>query len=152
VTLPGSVRWFVAVAVTFGLQFCCCNLETMFRVCLSCGDHSVAASADHGHHHHDLASEHAGHAHATGPEDRHEVPPSREHQHDGDCTCGSHEVAKSLPEKPRLELPALSLIAVLPEPEFDDPGFTSISCRWTPTESVFRPPTSLLRQHCALTI
>jgi hypothetical protein len=152
VTLPGPVRWIIAVAVTVGLQVCCCNLEAMFRVCIACGDHAAPALADLTHNHDEPASEHHSHDHLTTAEDQHGPSPCDDHHEEGECTCKSHELAKSLPEKPRLDLPTLALIAVLPEPQFDDPGFVSISCRWAPTERVFRPPTSLLRQHCALTI
>jgi len=152
VTVPSTVRWIIAVAVTIGLQVCCCNLEAMFRVCIACGDHAAPALADLTHSHNGPASAHHSHDHPTTAEDQHESSPCNDHHEQGECTCESHELAKSLPEKPRLELPAISLIAVLPEPQFENLGFAPVSCRWAPTESVFRPPTSLLRQHCALTI
>lgn len=152
VTLPGPVRWIIAVVVTIGLQVCCCNLETMLRACIACDDHAAPAPADLAHNHDEPAGAPHSHDHPTTAEDQQDSSPGDDHHEQGECTCESHELVKSLPEKPRSELPAFTLIAVLPEPRFDDRGFSSISCRWAPTERVFRPPTSLLRQHCALTI
>lgn len=151
-TLSGTVRWIIAVTVTIGLQVCCCNIEAMFRVCIACGDHAAPALADLTHSHDEPASAHHSHDYPTTAEDQHESSPCNDHREQGECTCESHEVAKSLSEKPGLDLPTLALIAVLPEPQFGDPGFVSSPHRWAPTESDFRPPSSLLRQHCALTI
>lgn len=150
--LNSTVRWIIAVAVTIGLQLCCCNLETMFRVCVACDDHAAPAEAALTHHHDEPSSGDHSHDHPTTTEDQHGPSPCNDHHEDGECTCESHESAKSPPEQPRLELPAASLIAVLPEPQFDQPGSASISWRWTPVARIVRPPTSLLRQHCALTL
>ncbi len=152
VTRPAPVRWIIAVSVAFGLQFCCCNLEAVFQVCTACADHSAPASADHAHNQDELSGEHHSHEHATASEDQHDPLPCDEHHEHGECKCGSHNMAKSLPEKPRLELPVLTLIAVLSEPEFKASEFDSCLSSLNLNEGVFRPPTSLLRQHCALTV
>lgn len=151
-TLNSTVRWIIAVAATIGLQVCCCNLESMLRVCISCDDHAAPALADLTHNHDEPAGAPHSHDHPTTAEDRHGPSPCNDQHEEGECTCESHELVKSLPEKPRSELPAFALIAVLPEPRFDDVRFTPISCRRAPNEGVFRPLTTLLRQHCALTI
>jgi hypothetical protein len=61
-------------------------------------------------------------------------------------------MAKSLPERPRFELPAFTLMAVLPDPACNDAEYPQRVCRRTPNEGILRPPTSLLLLHCALTI
>ena len=152
VNLNGPVRWIIAVAAAIGLQICCCNLEAMVRVCIACDDHAEPAPADLTHNHDEPAGAHQSHDHPTTAEDQHEPSPCDNHDEEGECTCESHELAKSLPEKPRLEVPAFALIALLPQPQFDNSGFAPVSCRWAPNEGVFPPPTSLLRLHCALIV
>lgn len=140
----------IVAAVAFGLQLCCCNLETIFRACVSCGDHSAAAAEDD-HHHHDVDGHH-DYEHSDLPAGHHDLPDGGDHQHDGDCSCGSHELSKSLPEKSRFEFPALTLIAILPGLGFDDAGSARRACPRPRIQGVFLPPASLLHQHCAHTI
>ncbi len=61
-------------------------------------------------------------------------------------------MAKSLPQKPQVELPVVTLMAVLPAPAYNDVAREQRVYRKAPNEGGFRPPTSLLRLHCALTI
>lgn len=152
VTLPAPCRWILAVAVTIGLQLCCCDLEAMFRACMACGDHSAPAAADHAHDHDEPAGAHHSHDHSTASEDQRDPSPCDDHHEQGECTCESHEMAKSLPQKPQVELPVVTLMAVLPAPAYNDVAREQRVYRKAPNEGGFRPPTSLLRLHCALTI
>ncbi|QOJ16359.1 MAG: hypothetical protein HRU76_01585 [Phycisphaeraceae bacterium] len=70
-----------------------------------------------------------------------------------DCTCGQNQAKMMAGEKPTIELPTTVLVAILnwatvagaaPEPS---PAFVSGEV-W----ACARPPTSLLRMHCALIV
>ncbi len=135
-------------AVAVGLQVCCCNLESVFRVCIACGDHSTRDASGHGHHHHGPSNAADDHAHS----DAHTLPDGGDHEHDGTCECGSHQTAKSPPEKRGFQAPAPPLLAVLVLTALDDTGPPARARQPSGRCPVYRPPMSLLGQRCALTL
>lgn len=130
-------------AVAVGLQVCCCNLESFFRVCISCAAHTT-----------DGPSDGARHLHATSDtETAHDVgAPSDDHEHDAKCTCASHQVAKSAPQKRGFQAPDAGHFVALPPADSTDARPPMGAPLRASREPVYRPPMSLLGQRCALTL
>lgn len=137
------------------VPFCCCNLHAWLERCSSCvtpaGDQLSALNDVGGGvdgdvcHLSEQRTDSCDH-HPRG--DSTQRPP-----HDHDCHCGQHDakVAGGKPVSLELALPAL--VAILDRAT--DLGYENQWCRTAAIgRAAFqaRPPTSLLLQHCALTV
>lgn len=144
------VRWMVATLMAVALPFCCCNGRLVTQAIGALAAIPTVALAPH---HDETGSLHHGDrepAHGccpSGPSDR--PTPCED---DGPCDCDQHKQVKQLPESPTTVDYSGTLVAVLssvapagwvPEP----PSIARLSPAAVP-----RPPTSLLRLHCALII
>lgn len=148
-------RTFVALLLVVVVPFCCCNFHSLLTACEACvpacAGHESRTAAANGHDDNDHEHLHASGARPGSETRHHHGEPS-----DGDtqdCTCGKHEAKMLSGEKPTIELPTTVLVAILnwttvawaaPEPSLTFVSGEVWACA--------RPPTSLLRMHCALTV
>ena len=163
-TLPSMLhrsstfRLFVTLLLAVAVPLCCCNFRMWLTACEPCDAANSLASSE------PIAHEHAGgncHDHNS---DRHAVTASKEgiepssspcvpgHEDDHDCACGKHNTLLTV-AKSNLDLPTPLLVAILSFPAFADtlalPRFQAIDRGlWVSA----RPPTTLLRLHCALIV
>lgn len=126
-----------------GLQVCCCNLESFFRVCIPCAAHATHAPDGSQRHLHAASAAETAHDSAT---------PSDNHEHDAKCTCASRQVAKSAPQKRGFQAPDAAHVVVLPPLDSHDARPRTGAARRSSRDPVYRPPTSLLSQRCARTL
>ncbi|MBK9126252.1 MAG: hypothetical protein RL580_913 [Pseudomonadota bacterium] len=155
-TRSGHFRTFVALLLAVMVPFCCCNFHSWVSACASCvpaspvdGDRQLAAK-EHDH----KGCHHSGSKGSDSGGDHHQGPVSPEDDSDQhDCTCGKNQVKMMAGEKPTIELPTTVLVAILnwttvawaaPEPSITFVSGEVWACA--------RPPTSLLRMHCALIV
>jgi hypothetical protein len=149
-------RTFVALLLAVVVPFCCCNFHSWLSACASCvpassvdGDRQLAAK-EHDH----KGCHHSGSKGSDSGGDHHQGPVSPEDGSDQhDCTCGKNQAKMMAGEKPTIELPTAVLVAILnwttvawaaPEPSLTFVSGEVWACA--------RPPTSLLRMHCALIV
>ncbi len=149
-------RTFIALLMAVVVPFCCCNFHAWVSACASCvpaavvdGDRHVTAS-EHDHH----GCHHSGTDAARSSGDHHETPTSPGDGSDPhDCTCGKDQAKMMSGEKPTIDFALAVLVATL----------NWITSNWTSVEPAHtfvsgevwacaRPPTSLLRLHCALIV
>jgi hypothetical protein len=83
----------------------------------------------------------------------HSTPPCGPENDGQRCRCGKNE-GKVVPDQsPTIDLPAPALLAILDRPAWSGIAPLESSRRLIRNVSgVARPPTSLLRQHCALVV
>lgn len=136
-----TTRWLLALAVVASLAVCCCQGRALGRL--------LAAAP---------AAQHSGSAVGVSHTPRsccdEDVPaptpsPAR---HDHPCDCKANPTAKSLPDAPVLAPTDAGVVQMLPAPSFEAVPLPLPSPRVIDAPAAPRPPTSLLRQHCALTI
>lgn len=148
--IPPQLRSTIAALLLVAVPFCCCEGQAVVRALgtLS-GVYSVAVSGHHhqseGEHGQDHSRPHNG---CTPGSDGHSAPCDD----DGPCDCAQHKQAKQVPESPTTLDLSGTVVHMLPSLDL---GF------WIPEAPVRtvssdaaipRPPTSLLRLHCALII
>lgn len=142
-------RWIVAVVVlTMALPICCCNGNLLLRALNLAGPQAEQANR--------LAPssgqsrcDHEDHHCCGSPKNGESAP----HDKQEPCRCGQHDVVKKLPEQGTAIAFAPATFALY-EVASVDAAFPSGPESGSPNtpKSVPRPPTSLLRLHCALTI
>lgn len=151
----GNFRTCLSLLLAVVVPLCCCNFQSLLTACEACvpacaGHHGLTATANrHGQNDHEHGDSSGG---RTESEDRHHhgEPSDGDIQ---DCTCGKHEAKMPSGEKPTIKLPTVILVAILnwvampPSAAGPSRPFSNGEI-WTS----FRPTTSLLRQHCALTV
>lgn len=145
-------RWMLATVMVVALPFCCCNgrLVTQAYGGLA-AIHTVAHGSLYegtGNLHHQEADPGPGQGcHSSGKSDG-----STPCDDDGPCDCEQHKQVKQVPDRSTTVDFSWTLIAVLPGDERTDwiPEPPTIA-RFSPG-AVPRPPTSLLRLHCALIV
>lgn len=147
-----TFRSLIALVLAAWMPFCCCTFTGVLNICTSCKPHEPssenavakdhhAVPTGHGCHH-----EHQDRGSSPGDSDR----PS--HHDDDPCTCGKDKLATIGGEPISIGFPAFLLVCVLPDweatwgapargPTLDRADF-----------ALHKPPTTLLRLHCALTI
>lgn len=144
-------RWMLATVMAVALPFCCCNgrLGTQAFGALA----SIQTVA-HGSHHEDTGHRHRGESRESGhgchSSGQSEGPTPCDD--DGPCDCEQHKQIKQLPERSTtvdLSWTVIAILATVEQTEWipEPPSITRLSPAAVP-----RPPTSLLRLHCALTI
>jgi len=145
-------RWMFATLMAVALPFCCCNGRLVTQ---AFGALATISTVAHGWHHEDIGNRHHGESresghgcHSSDPSDDGSAPCDD----DGPCDCDQHKQVKQIPERSTTVDLSWTVIAVLttverplwiPEP----PAISRLSPAAVP-----RPPTSLLRMHCALII
>jgi len=145
-----TFRSVVALVLAAWMPFCCCTFTGVLNVCKACGPHepvepvaqaTPARSSTHGCHH-------GHHDQETTPADSDR--PS--HHEDGPCMCGKDTLATIGGEPISIDFPAFLLVCVLPDWEvaWDAPTLGATMDR--ADLALHKPPTTLLRLHCALTI
>lgn len=149
---PGIVRILVTILVMVSMPLCCCSFRSA-GTCCSLGEIQHPAVADaagdgcidgDGHCH-------GGHGHCGTPADKKPGAPS----HDGgdQCACGKSLKKIGVVDKPVVEIPSPALVAILPWPNTPSADLMPRqSALGSATQAPEPPPTSLLRQHCALTV
>jgi hypothetical protein len=155
--LSATARWILTALVSMGLQLCCCNIENLLGA--GCSDHPTGGSdqvlaASIAHHEHNDHSHCNGnhHADSSAPDHHSSSPCGPWDQHDdGECACGAHDKAANLLQQSALDGP-LTVVAILPIPTVLISSFTVSAPQHGDMHAVLPPPTSLLRQHCALIV
>lgn len=144
-----QARWMVAILFAVALPFCCCNGRFISRVV---GAVVVAPDVAHAH-------DHAKDSHRPGhsyPADGHcSSSPSDESapcDDDGPCDCDQHKQIKSLPESPTTVDLFSAVFAILPSIDSAASAPEPMVIARLSAAAVAKPPASLLRLHCALTI
>lgn len=153
-----TFRLFITLLLAVAVPLCCCNLRMGLTACEPCDAASSHATVE------PVAHEHAdgnGHDHES---DHHASTSSKEgiepdsspcgpgHEDDHDCSCGKQNTLLTV-AKSNLDLPTPVLVAILSFPAFADmsalPLFRAVERGlWVSA----RPPTTLLRLHCALIV
>jgi len=161
----GVLRFLITLVLAVTVPFCCCKLAALFSACGGCQGSAETLTV--------LGDQKSvGHAHGDGSRAHHVAKPmygfgklaSNEGDHSpttcgpgsqdrGDCACGKHDTKMLAEVKPSAEVSAPVLLAVSAWPALTPPGLDFPTCvqsrlDWTQN----RPPTSLLRLHCALIV
>jgi len=151
-------RLLVTLLLVVAVPFCCCNFHSWFSACASCEAPAASGeAATVAHVHADSSSHHhaAHHEHTTGTvADTHtDTAPCAPGDQKHDCDCGKNSGMMLSVQKSTVELPAPVVVAVL------DWALTSdllppvqFQAHEQQLRAVERPPTSLLRMHCALIV
>jgi hypothetical protein len=148
----GPFRTLVALLLAAWMPFCCCNLRSILSDCASCEADS-GGKGPVGHRHDSGAlHQHAApmQSHQDGPQDQ---PTKGGHDHDKRaCTCDHNKqttigIAKSTIDFP---VPVLAYI----QPYWEPTRSLQVLCAGPRSDALahLKPPTSLLRQHCALIV
>ncbi len=147
-------RLLVTLLLAVAVPFCCCNFHSWLSACGPCeaAEHSddgdLALTGDH-------VKQTSDHQDADAPLSHHEdhnAPCGPSKDKDGPCSCGKSNAPMLTVEKSGMDLPMPVLLAVLPH-SFVSPLVQSVcSDVRRDSTSLARPPTSLLRLHCALTV
>lgn len=154
-------RLLVTLLLVVAVPFCCCDFRSFLSGCASCGAEGPATGHDEVVAHVDAdgaAHDHAAcHQHATGhaPEnaDNHAPLPCGPGNDTHDCNCGKNDGKMLTVQKPTVELPTSVIVAVLDWTLTADLAPRAISrMPYRDISAVARPPTSLLRMHCALIV
>ena len=145
------LRWLIATLLGIELPVCCCTGPPIARALgVVMASHAFAGADDKADGPHiEPPGESRGGCCASTDKGRNPVPC----KDDGPCDCGQHKQIKQVPEgKATLGAPS-PLVVVLPSVD---------RAVWAPkpaararrgaAKAVTRPPSSLLRLHCALTI
>lgn len=155
-TISRQFRSLIALLLAVVVPFCCCNFYSWLKVCAPCEPATLVAgvgqlpSRAHDHrscHHSDEPASAVGSAAQQDPD----LP--ADDSDPQDCTCGKHQAKMLSGVKPTLELPASVLVAILhwatvEWPDAEQPGQFMNGA----VSACARPPTSLLRMHCALIV
>ncbi|MFO0832507.1 MAG: hypothetical protein U0637_11800 [Phycisphaerales bacterium] len=153
-----TFRLLITLLLAVAVPMCCCNFRMWLTSCAPCDAataHTSIVPVAHGHaggdgHDHDF-DHHATTASNEGVEPS-SSPCGPGHDDDHDCTCGKQDTLLTV-AKSNLDLPAPVLVAILSFPGFADasalPLFRAMERGlWVSA----RPPTTLLRLHCALIV
>ena len=125
-------RWLTVALVGLGINLCCC-MGASFGHTTHADEHAVRACC---------AEHHDDHA------DGHSKTPGEKHA----CQC-SAQAAKAVIKSPEFKAPPVLAMLIHEWTWTMSPPFKLISPTLaTARESIPAPPTSLLRQHCALIV
>jgi hypothetical protein len=151
-------RLLVTLLLVVAVPFCCCNFHSMLTTCSSCQAAPVAkeVEASHGRSH-DADHDHAvPHQHATGHTQggSGESPaPCGPGDEKHKCNCEKNDGKMLTVQKSTVELPTPVIVAVLDwSMAVDLLPSAAIRVQYRGNLAIARPPTSLLRQHCALIV
>ena len=156
------IRLALTILVITAVPFCCCSFHAWLSACGACTTHSNAGVGEHiahdpeAHresHHHDSNHHEADGDSCSGHHENAPSPCCPDDPGNDGCKCGKHDLKMVSVERPTVEFSVPALIAILPwahASNFEPPvtHFTARRCVWAEA----RPPTSLLRLHCALVV
>ncbi len=149
----------VTVLLTVAVPFCCCNFHSWLSVCAPCEaatHHEVAEPVAH-HHADGAVHEHKSDHHSDAakiPTDcsQPDSSPCGPGHKDDDCNCGKQNTLLEV-AKPALELPSPVFVAILVFPAIANSwSISSLRTFQRDSLALERPPTTLLRLHCALIV
>ena len=149
----GTLRWLFAVYMALLMPLCCCYASSAVECCTPADESTVRSQGHHEHEHGERAPKHdGGHDHQAPADDHYQCDPSCPGHDNDSCDCGcdnqAHRfftVEKSAPIDTSL-------------------GFSHVVLPWLtlalseqvgpnrPATNPPRPPTSLVRMHCALIV
>lgn len=151
-------RLFVSLLLAVSLPFCCCNFRNLLGGSGSChassqASHSASDGESHASHRcHEGRGHEAGHGYSGDSEKGSSAPCSPgEEKHD--CKCGKSGTQMVSVEKAAVDFPADVVIAIVAWASVTD--VVPTSAQVAPLRDLsapIRPPTSLLRLHCALIV
>ena len=149
----GTIRWLLAAYMALMMPLCCCYASVAAESCAPAEESNVQAQMGHEHNHGERAPKHdGGHDHQAPADDHHKCDPSCPGHDDGSCDCGCDNPGHHsfTVEKPAsidasigfspVVLPLLTL-ALSKQVRINEPATNAP-----------RPPTSLVRMHCALIV
>lgn len=153
-------RFLLTVLLAVTVPFCCCDFHSVLSACAACESPATGREAHTQTHDH---ADGAGHQHAsthhqkgdqdTPGDDHHGTIPDGPNHEKHDCTCDSSSGTMLSVEKSTVELPALVVVAVIDwVPLADLVPDALFRVHEREQRAVQRPPTSLLRLHCALIV
>ena len=149
----GTIRWLLAVYMALLMPLCCCYASSAAECCTPADESNVQSQTVREHDHGEYAHEHdGGHDRQTPAEDHDQCDPSCPGHDDGSCDCGCDN-------------PGLHSFTVEKPASIDASiGFSLVVLPWLtprlneqvrpnrPATNPPRPPTSLVRMHCALIV
>ncbi len=154
VLAPSSpLRLIVTILLMASMPLCCCTFRSLGKCCSTLGARDALAEA-----HADLDGPEDEHAHCHGGHERTDAPPGTDpsgpgHDDGNKCACGKSLTKMGVVGKPVVEIPAPALVALLPLPSMPSVDeVPSQLARISAARPPLPPATSLLRQHCALTV
>lgn len=149
----GTIRWLLAGYMALLMPLCCCYGSVAPESCEPADESTVHSQGHHEREHGERASKHdGGHEHQAPADDQHKCDPSCPGHDNGSCDCGCDNPGH---RTFAVEKPA-SIDASL--------GFSHVVPSWLtralseqvrsnrPATCPPRPPTSLVRMHCALIV
>ncbi len=150
-TGSSPIRFAVTILLVVAIPFCCCNYRSLLGGCRPCGgalpseELPVTKVAQH--------HCHGGHEHGDGSQTDGESPAPSTPEKKHDCKCDKNEGKMLTVEKTTVELPDPVAVAVLTWSSVADlsPDVHHLVAL-RDFSRAFRPPTSLLRMHCALIV
>lgn len=155
-----TFRLFVTLLLAVAVPLCCCNFHSWLGACGPCNAAENPAAVDGlaPHHEHATAHDHDVDHHAlrtavvTGGNECGPSPDGSGHGDDHDCVCNNESQPLTV-TKQGLEFPAPILVAIhwfptMPDTVGVSPSRTGGRDVWVDS----RPPTTLLRLHCALIV
>lgn len=154
------IRFLLTILLVVAVPLCCCDLRSLLGGCASCEaapDKDGAETVSHDHadvttHEHGACHQHAT-GHAAESADTHSRPPCNPENDKHDCDCGKNNSKMLTVEKSTVELPAPVIVATLDWTHVAELVPTAVSrAHYRDASAIARPPTSLLRQHCALIV
>lgn len=149
----------VTLLLAAAVPFCCCDFRSILSGCASCGgqeqtesDAAVNTETDGSEHCHGMGHEHAAGRGSHGNTDHCPAPGSpKNDKHD--CNCGKSDGKMLSVQKFTIDFSVPVVIAVLDwKLAADVLPASAFRIQDRYSSGVQRPPTSLLRQHCALTV
>ncbi|MCA9285227.1 MAG: hypothetical protein KDA22_08445 [Phycisphaerales bacterium] len=147
------LRWLLTLLLAGCMPFCCCNLHRVLgdrqtpeaRVLLGAGDDDHGHADDRG----GTGCCHGGRSCAADEGHDGGAPPGHDN---APCPCDQNKVTALDALSAGMPVPALSLVGTLPRWEVVAWSSEYATVRAPAARSLPRPPTSLLRQHCALIV
>lgn len=136
--VPRSTRWILAIGLVVSAMVCCCQGRSAVRLLAGFGEDSAAIAAEHG---------------CCGSSETQPDHNPTNDRHDQRCQCRSHDSVKDLSHPQSMventgSIPPLTATPLL----FSPAAAQTPRAKRDDSHLVVRPPDSLLRLHCALTI
>lgn len=143
-----AANWMLVVLLSVGLQLCCCNVKRLLGGCRQTNDGATQRSA--------LNStggccQHRRKADAMSPDQCGNSTSKTSCDQRGGCACGTHDKGCADVAKSPLDV-APAVIAVLPPSTHLFLASIVRVGSYERLRNALPPPTSLLRQHCALIV
>ncbi len=149
----GTIQLLLAGYMALLMPLCCCYASVATECCIPADESAVRLQARHEHDHGEHAHEHdGGHQHQAPTDDHHKCDPSCPGHDEGSCDCGCDNPGHRsfTVEKPASIDASLGLSHVV------FPWLTLAVIEQVgpnrPATNPPRPPTSLVRMHCALIV